>query len=116
MKKLALLAITLVVLSVAVFAANKNSATINLRQAVTVGATALPAGEYKVEWTNPGADGKVTFLQGKKTVAVVPATIAAGENPQVNVLTSGEGAAAVLNGLRLRTANVTFENTTKSAH
>jgi len=115
MKKFAFLLITLV-FATSLFAASKNSATIVLRDSVSVGASKLPAGEYKVTWTDPGADSKVTFAQGKTTVAVIPATIVAGQNASVSVLTATQGSTLVLNGLRLKTADVTFGNNAKSGH
>jgi hypothetical protein len=115
MKKCAFLLITLL-FATALSAASKNTATITLRDAVTVGTSTLPAGEYKVTWTEPGADSKVTFAHGKTTVAVIPATIVAQQNASVSVLTATQGSTLVLNGLRLKTAEVTFGNTSKSGH
>jgi hypothetical protein len=115
MKKCALLLTTLF-FATALFAASKNSATVVLRDAVTVGAAKLPAGEYKVTWTDPGSDCKVTFAQGKTTVAVIPATVVAHQNPSVSVLTATEGSTLVLNELRLKTADVTFGSNSKSGH
>jgi hypothetical protein len=114
MKKCALL-LTTVLFATALFAAGKNSSTVVLRQAVTVGSSTLPAGEYKVTWTDPGADSKVTFAQGKTTVATIPATVVAQENPTVSVLTATEGSTTVLNGLHLKTVNVTFGSNSKTS-
>lgn len=113
MKKFALLLTLMLAVATTVFAAGKNSATVNIREKVTVGSTALPAGEYKVSWTDAG---QVTFAQGKTTVATVPAKVSAGENPQVSVLTDAAGSGKVLSGLRLKTANLTFVSEAKSGH
>jgi hypothetical protein len=113
MKKFALLLTLMLAVATTVFAAGKNSATVNIREKVTVGSTTLPAGEYKVSWTDAG---QVTFAQGKTTVATVAAKVAGGENSQVSVLTATEGSATVLSGLRLKNANLTFGAEAKSAH
>jgi hypothetical protein len=113
MKKFALLLTLMLTVATAVFAAGKNSATVNIREKVTVGATTLPAGEYKVSWSDAG---QVTFAQGKTTVATVPAKVSAGENSQVSVLTDTQGSSKVLSGSRLKSANLTFGSEAKSAH
>ena len=116
MKKFALLLTLMLAVATTVFAAGKNSATVNIHEKVTVGSTTLPAGEYKVSWTEWAADSKVTFARGKTTVAVIPATIVAKQNASVSVLTATKGSTLVLNGLRLKTADVTFGNSSKSGH
>lgn len=113
MKKFALLLTVLLAFATTVFAGSKNSATINLREKVAVGTTTLPAGEYKVTWTDAG---QVTFAQGKTTVATLPATVSAKQNPQVTVLTATQGSTTVLSGLHLKTADLEFGSEAKSAH
>jgi hypothetical protein len=113
MKKFALLLTLVLAFATTMFAGSKNSATINLREKVAVGATTLPAGQYKVTWTDAG---QVTFAQGKTTVATIPATVSAKANSQVTVLTSTEGSTLVLSGLRLKTADLTFGGQGKSGH
>lgn len=49
-------------LSVPMFAAT-NSKNVNFPKKVTVGATQLPAGEYKVSWTGAGASAQVKIVQ-----------------------------------------------------
>jgi len=117
MKKFALLLVVVLAFATTMFAGvftgGKNSATVNIREKVTVGSITLAAGEYKVTWTDAG---QVTFAQGKKTVATIPGTVTAQENPGVSVLTSTEGSATVLNGLRLKTALITFGGSSKGSH
>jgi hypothetical protein len=55
-------ALILAALSTPAFAA-KNSQTVTVPQAVTVGSTQLPAGNYKVAWTGTGSNVQVTFTQ-----------------------------------------------------
>jgi hypothetical protein len=113
MRKFALLLTLLLAFATTVFAGGKNSATVNIREKVTVGSTTLPAGEYKVSWTDAG---QVTFAQGKTTIATVPAKVSAQENSQVSVLTDTQGSATVLSELRLKTASLTFGSEAKSGH
>ncbi len=83
MKKVALSLTALLIFQVAAFAASEKSATVKLDQSVTVGSSTIKAGEYKVTWTEPGPDTKVTFTQGKKEIAVVPATVQSTKNSDV---------------------------------
>lgn len=108
MKKLSLLLVALVVLQIAAFAASAHSATVTLDQAVTVGSSTLKAGEYKVTWTDTGADSKATFSQGKKEVAVVPATVLEQKNADTRILTANTGSGKVLKGIDFKNATLTF--------
>src|SRR5579863_1923718 len=44
-------------------------------QPATVAGTTLKPGQYKVEWTGPGAAVNAEFKLNGKTVATVPATV-----------------------------------------
>ena len=55
MKRFLGYAAVLALLSAPAFAA-KNSETINISEPVTVGATQLPAADYKVTWTGTGSE------------------------------------------------------------
>lgn len=68
------LALALLATPISLFAASKNSQTITLSKAVTVGGTTLPAGEYKIQWDGVG-NVTATITHGKKVVATVPATV-----------------------------------------
>ncbi|HLH07697.1 MAG TPA: hypothetical protein VKW78_10705 [Terriglobales bacterium] len=114
MKRFALMLALLIFFVSGLSAASKNSAKVVLANAVTVGSTTIPAGEYKVTWTEPGKDSKVTFLQGKKSVAVVPAAVVAEGNSRESVMTTSEGSTKVLNGLRLKDVTVDFRSSPKS--
>ncbi len=58
-----------------------NAGKVTFTEPVTVGDTVLNAGNYKVKWEGGGAAVQVSFLQGNKTVATVPATVVSETNP-----------------------------------
>ena len=65
----------LVLLSVSGWASDKMKANIEIYQAVHVGSTELAPGEYKKTWTESGSTAEVTFSQGKKVIATIPAQV-----------------------------------------
>ncbi len=75
MKRLLYSAVVLALVSVPAFAA-ANSKTVTLPEAVTVGSTQLPAGDYKVTWTGTGSAVQVTLVQ-KDKFSAQPVTVAA---------------------------------------
>ena len=112
MKKLSSSLVALIVLQIAAFATSANSATVKFDQAVIVGSSTLRAGEYKVTWTDAGTESKVTFSQGKKEVAVVPATVVEKKNADTRIFTATAGSGKVLQGIDLKNASLTFAPTT----
>ena len=62
-------------LATGAFAGPANRGTVNTSETVTVGGKQLPAGKYQVEWTGSGSDVELSILDGKETVAKVPAQI-----------------------------------------
>jgi hypothetical protein len=62
-------------LATAAFAGPANRGTVNTDETVTVGGKQLPAGQYQVEWAGSGSDVELSILNGKTTVAKVPAQI-----------------------------------------
>jgi hypothetical protein len=114
MKNVALSLAALLIFQVAVFASEK-SAIVKLDQTVTVGSSTIKAGEYKVTWTEPGPDTKVIFTQGKKEIAVVPATVESKKNSDVRVFTDTAGAGKSLQGVELKNATLTFSPTEAAA-
>ena len=82
MKRLSYCALILAFLSIPAFAA-KNSQTVSFSDAVTVGSTQLPAGEYKVTWDGTGSSVQVT-LEQKGTSHPKSATVAAKVVEQKN--------------------------------
>jgi hypothetical protein len=85
----------LALLSVPAFAA-KNSQTVNLAAAVTVGSTQIPAGDCKVTWTGTGADAQVSLLRDGKTLVTVPAKVVDQKHDNNGVTTNTQGGANVL--------------------
>ena len=57
-------------------AASGTSGKLRLYETVTVQGKQLPPGNYKVEWSGSGSDVQVSILNGKETVATVPAKVA----------------------------------------
>ena len=84
--KLNKLAVSLLALgllgSSAAFARESNKTTLNLYEKVTVNGKALNPGKYTVDWEGTGPSVQVNILQGKQTVATVPAHVT--EQPTAN--------------------------------
>jgi hypothetical protein len=66
MKRFSSLLILSTLLIVTGFAADGGSGRIRLDNAVNVGTTELPAGDYKVTWTGTGDNAQVTLKQGRQ--------------------------------------------------
>jgi len=71
--KFTLSTVVLVLLSVSAWAGDKMKANIQVDQTLHVGSTQLDPVEYKMTWTESGSNAEVTFSQGKKVIATVPA-------------------------------------------
>ena len=65
----------LVLLSVGAWAGDKMRANIQIDETLHVGSTQLAQGAYKMTWTESGSNAEVTFSQGKKVIATVPAHV-----------------------------------------
>jgi hypothetical protein len=84
----ALVAITSIAILASLFAtmlsgmvtAAPNETVLNLVEPTIVGSIILPPGEYRIEWNGPGPDVQVSFSQGNKTIAVIPAKLQALRN------------------------------------
>jgi len=74
-RKLILGTAALLLLSVIGWASANMKAKIQIYQTVHIGSTQLAPGEYKMTWTESGSSAEVTFWQGKKAVATVPAQV-----------------------------------------
>lgn len=70
------------------FAATKGH--LALQSPTLVNGTQLKAGEYKLEWDGTGPDVEVSFMQGKKVLAKVPAKL-------VELKTASQNDSAVVN-------------------
>jgi hypothetical protein len=62
-------------LAVSAVAGNTIKKSFHVNESVTVAGTQLTPGDYKLEWSGPGPDVKLSILKGKETVATVPAHI-----------------------------------------
>ena len=115
MKRFLGYAAILVLLSAPAFAA-KNSSTITINQAVTVGTTQLPAAEYRISWTGTGSNAQVTFENVKdvKSTVTVPAKVVDQKNAVNSVLTSTKGGTNVLEGINLNKVTLVLTSTPAS--
>ena len=95
MKRFFGFAMLLALLSVTAFAA-KNSQTVNLAEAVTIGSTQIPAGDCKVTWTGTGADAQVSLVRDGRTLVTVPAKIVDEKNNANGITTSTKNGSKVL--------------------
>ena len=73
--KFTLSTVALVLLSVSTWAGDKMKANIEIKEPLHVGSTQLDPGEYKMTWTESGSNAEVTFSQGRKVIATVPAHV-----------------------------------------
>jgi hypothetical protein len=106
MKRFVGYAAILALLSAPAFAA-KNSSTVIIPEAVTVGTTQLPAAQYHVSWTGTGSSAQVTLTNGKSTVTI-PAKVVDQKNPVSSVLTETKGGSNVLEGINLNNVTLVF--------
>lgn len=106
--KFTLSTVLLVLLSVNGWANDKMKANIKIYQAVHIGSTQLAAGEYKLAWTENGSKAEVTFSQGKKVIATVPAQVteqsSGYERPALNI----DSVSNTLTGVQLPKVSLSF--------
>ena len=107
MKKIIALLITLVSLQIFSFAAAAKSESITFYEPIMVASSTLPAGTYTVTWTE-GASSSVTFSQGKKNVATVPATVVAKKNPDIAIQANRGESGKKLQGIDFKNASLSF--------
>lgn len=67
--------------SASVFAATANKKSIHLYETITISGKQLPAGDYKVEWTDSGNSVQLSILKGKDVVATLPAKVVSINDP-----------------------------------
>ena len=75
----------------------KNHGSMSLAEPAQMGSTLLKPGDYKLVWDGNGPDVNVQIMQGRKTVATVPAKLVqrekASEQDQVILKSVGSGRA-----------------------
>ena len=101
MKIFATLLILFTTFSVAAFAADGGSGKIHLYSPTKVGATELPAGDYKVTWTGAGDNAQVTLKQGK-TSATTAAHLVDVRRNNDGIGTKTENGAVVLTEIQFK--------------
>jgi len=62
-------------LAASAIAGNTNKATLKVSETVSVGGKQLRAGTYRVEWAGSGSNVELSIIDGRETVAKVPAQI-----------------------------------------
>jgi hypothetical protein len=111
MKRLLYSALILVLVSIPAFAA-KNQQTVSFPEAITVGTTQLPAGDYKVTWTGTGDSVQVTLVARDKFSAR-PTTVTAkamdGTESHTGFTVDRQGNVNKLRTLQLGKTTLTFD-------
>ena len=109
MKRFASLILLSTLIATTAFAADGGSGKIRLDNAVKVGTTELPAGDYKVTWTGSPDNSQVTLTQGKTKVT----TTAQVENIRRNadaISTKSENGSRVLTEIQFRDKTLVLQN------
>ncbi len=112
MKRLLTSALMLAFVSAPAFAA-KNSETLNIAEAVTVGSTQLSPADYKITWTGTGTNGQVTLTHGKTTVTV-PAKVVDQKNGANSILTDSKGGTNSMKAIYLNKVSLLLESSPNS--
>ncbi len=112
-KRLALASLTLVLFSMAAWAANKKTVTISLSNPATVGSTQLAPGDYEVSWDGSGPSVDVTFSKGRREVVTVAAQMVeeSSSGPYRNPATYtklAEDGTRVITRIRVRSLSFVF--------
>ena len=114
MNRLSSLALILALFSLPAFAA-KNSQTVNFGDAVMVGSTQLPAGDYKVSWEATGSNVQVTLEQkgvSHPVTATATAQVVEQKNPRSGFTVDSKGGINMLETLQFSKFNVVFAGST----
>jgi hypothetical protein len=113
MKRFLGFALLIASLSAPAFAA-KNSQDITFTDAVRIGSTQLPAGNYKVSWTANGSNAQVSIAERGKTVVTIPAKLVDAKNGHVALLTNTVGGVEVLETIQLNNLSLVLAGATGS--
>ena len=109
MKRHLAFALALASLSIPAFA-SKNSQTVTFAEAVKVGSTQLPAGDYRVTWTGAGSTAQVTIAQKGGASVSTPAKVVETKNGHIAVLTNHVGQANVLQSIELNNLSLVLSS------
>jgi hypothetical protein len=116
MKRILGFAIILTSLSIPALAA-KNSQSISLPDAVTIGSTKLPAGQYKITWSGTAPDVQVTLEQknvGHPVTATLPARLVTEKHDRPQLTTNAQGGVNTLEKVQLKDVTLSFTATPAS--
>lgn len=106
--KFKLAAIAVVLLSVSAWASDKMRATVRIYDAVTVGSSQLAAGEYTIAWSGTASNTEVTFAQGRKIIATVPAHISQVPSGYANTVVETDSRTKTLTKIALPKQSFSF--------
>ncbi len=102
--------VLVLLLSVSAWANDKMKANIHLYQAVHIGSTELAPGEYKMTWTQSASNAEVTFSQGKKVIATVPAHATQERSGYSSPVVRTDSVSNTLIGVDLPEVSLSFTN------
>ena len=105
--------LVLALLSISALAAS-NSQTVVLGHAVKVGATELPAGDYKVSWTGTGSSVQVTIAKRGMAPVTLAAKLVEQKHEHNGVITSAAGGSSVLETIELSHVSLIVQDSTTS--
>jgi hypothetical protein len=107
----------MVLIPAVAFAAANNSTHVQFQNAVNVAGNQLSSGDYKLTWEGTGPDVTVSFIQGKKTVATVPATLvsAATNQPEAIETNTTNPKTIVLDAVDLKGETIRFQHSNQAA-
>ena len=106
--KFTLTAVALTLLSVSGWASDKMRATVHIFDVVTVGSARLAAGEYTIRWSGTGSNAEVTFAQGRKVIATVPALVDQVRSGYSNTVVETDGRTNTLTKIALPKKSFSF--------
>lgn len=112
MKRLFGYALMLTLMAAPSFAA-KNSQSLNISSPVKLGATSLPAGDYRVTWNGTGDNVQVTIAENGKTLTV-PAKLVAEKHAHKGYVVSRQSGVDQLQTIQLSDVSLQFEGATAS--
>ena len=113
MKRLSYCALILALLSIPALAA-KTTQTVNFGDAVKIGSTQLPAGDYKVTWDGTGSNVQITLEQkgvSHPATATATAKVVEQKNTHNGFTVDSHGGVNTLETLQFSKFNVVFAAT-----